>query len=267
MDPNVRRVNRAVTRVSPNQSAIQPDEVVLPAVERRKDGLLVTSQTSLGVDPRVYLQWNVDSEYWLQGYRLLGFRSPRGFAPDAHTSLLQMHGEMFLEETENGSREERLPEGTHYFTFVLHKKTFWKESMSVVRFSESIPSARTAISRIEDQLRLQKLQQDHSVAELNRQIEMNNAIVALHRSSAKLEELTKPKPDDSLEAQVRREVEAVVRKKLKKAMTRVELIVALQDVQKQLRRSPSWKKMDALKRERMLQKVVEDLDDDEELFE
>jgi len=70
----------------------------------------------------------------------------------------------------------------------------------------------------------------------------------------------------SPDAQVRREVEAVVRKKMKKAMTRVEILVALQEVQRELKRKPVWKKLNEDQRKKLLNDVIEDLDASEEFF-
>lgn len=266
MEQIARRVNGLAGNF--NQTALQQGDDYLPAVERKTEGLTVTSQKTLGANPGVLLMWTVNPRYWIDGYRLLGFRSTTGFAPELYPKDLTAHGQMILEETADGTLDERLPEGTHFYTFVLHRQQLfgWWETMSVVRFSESIPSVRTAIGRIEDRLKLQQLQEDHQLREVRAQIAANEVAIALHRSQQKLAELLAPKPDDSIEAQVKREVEGVVRKKLKKAMTRVELLVALQDVQRQLKRNPIWKKLDPKQREQLLEDVLKDLDAGEEFF-
>ena len=56
------------------------------------------------------------------------------------------------------------------------------------------------------------------------------------------------------------------RRKLKKAMTRVELLTAFQDVQKRLKRNPAWKKLSKDKQDELLNEIVGDLDSDEEMF-
>jgi hypothetical protein len=264
----VRRVESGIAPGSIPHGDLRKADEYLPAVERRKDGLMVTSQKTLGVDPGVLLTWTVDPRYWGDGYRLLGFRSTTGFAPELHPKELAAHGQMILEETADGSLDEHPPEGTHFYTFVLHKPIWFglREAMSVVRFSESIPSARTAIGRIEDQLKLQQLQEDHQLHGVRGQVAANEAAIALHRSQQKLANLLAPKPDDSLDAEVRREVEAIVRKKMKKAMSRVELLVALQEVQRELKRRPIWKKLSPDQRKKLLEDVVGDLDAEEEFF-
>jgi hypothetical protein len=266
MKSTVRRVDTALALA--NNTALQQADECLPAVMHRKGGLSVSGQRTLGIDPRVLLTWSAEYRYWADGYRLMGFRSSSGFAPDQHPEDLSAHGQMILEEIADGSLEERLPEGTYFYTFVLYKRTFlgmW-ENMTVVRFSETVPSAKTAIGRIEDQLRLQQLKEDHELHGIKSQIAKNEAIVALHRSNQKLAALTEPKREDSLEEDVRREVEHIVRQKLKKAMTRVELLAALRDVEKKLKRNPAWKNLDPNQRDRLLAEIVADLDADEEFL-
>ena len=247
---------------------IQKAGEFLAPVTRHKDGLTVTSQKSLGVDPRILLTWDVQYRYWADGYRLMGFRSTTGFAPEEHPENLSAHGQMILEELADGSLEERLPEGMYFYTFVLHKRAFFKvfEGMSIVRFSETIPSAKTAIGRIEDHMTLEQLKEKHELNLVTNQVARNEAIIALHRSNQKLAGLTQTKPDDSLEEQVRREVERLIKAKLKKAMTRVEFVVALQDVEKRLKKIPGWKRLDKTKRDQLLKEIAGDLDAEEESF-
>jgi hypothetical protein len=267
MKSTVRRVDNALALA--NNTAIEKADECLPAVMHRKEGLSVISQRNLGPDPSVLLTWSVDKWHWAKRCRLMGFRSASGFAPDQDPKDLSAHGQMILEEVSDGSLEERLPEGTYFYTFVLCQPIIlgiWETTTSVVRFSETIPSAKTAIGRIEDRLRLEQLKEDHELHGIKRQIAKNEAILALHRSNQKLAALTEPKREDSLEEDVRREVESIVRKKLKKAMTRVELLAALRDVEKRLKRNPTWKKLDADQRDRLLADIVADLDTDEEFL-
>ena len=264
----VRRVNNSLARSNAGNEGIQQAGEFLAPVTRHKDALTVTSLKNIGVDPHLLLSWSVRWRYWADGYRLMGFRSASGFAPEEHPEQLSAHGQMILEETADGTLEERLPEGTHFYTFVLYKRTLFglRERMTVLRFSETIPSAKTAIGRIEDQIALQQLKERHELNLITDQVAKNEAIIALHRSNQKLAALTQPKADDSLEEQVRRDVEAVVKKKMKKAMTRVELVAALQDVEKRLKRIPAWKKLGKAQRDRLLQEIVGDLDAEEEFF-
>jgi len=266
-------MNPVVRRLDADQAAIDAqfvqssDEQPPPAVYNAK-GLSVTSQKFLGIDPRVILTWHVPSRYWSAGYQLLGFRSNTGFAPQKYPKNLSAHGQMFLEVSANGSVKDALAEGAYFYTFVLYKRRLLGvfESMSIVRFSEGVPSATTAISRIEQQLALRNLSKDCDLQGIRAQIDRNKAIIDLHRSNKQLADLTAPEPDTSVDAAVRREVEKKVREKLKEAMTRVELVVALQDVQKQLKRNPGWKKLSETQREKLLNDVVRDFDPAEDSF-
>jgi hypothetical protein len=260
----VRRVQRDISA-----GDLRKADEYLPAVERRTDGLFITSRKSIGADPSVLLTWNVDYQYWANGYRLLGFRSATGFAPELRPKDLSAHGQLILEEMADGSLDDRLPEGTHFYTFVLHKPICFGcfEIMAdPVRFSESIPSARTAIGRIEDQVRLQQLQEDHQLRGVRGQIAANEAAIALYRSQQKLAELLAPKPDDSLEARVRRDVEQKVRKRMETVMSKVEFAVALQEVRRNLENSAGWQTLSPEQRDDLLKEIVDDLDPREEAF-
>src|SRR4051812_31044752 len=122
MNPKVRRVENAIVPANTEVTAIESAGEYLPPVVRRKDGLSVTSQRSLGVSPSVLLTWSVDYRYWNKGYRVLGFRSTTGFAPEEYPKELSAHGHMILDEVRDGSLEERLPEGAYFYTFVLYKR-------------------------------------------------------------------------------------------------------------------------------------------------
>lgn len=264
MKSTVRRIDNALAQA--NDASLEQVNESPPAVTRQKQGLSVTSQKTLGMNPRILLTWSAEYHHWADGFRLMGFRSASGFAPDQHPENLSAHGQMILEETADGTLEERLPEGTHFYTFVLYKRTYFglREKMNIVRFSETIPSARTAIGRSEDHLKLQQLREDHDLHGIKSQIARNEAMLALHRSNQKLAGLMEPRPEKSLEEEVRREVESIVRQKLKKAMTRIEMLTALRDVEKRLKRNPSWKKLDPKQQQKLMDDILEDLDADEE---
>jgi hypothetical protein len=135
-----------------------------------------------------------------------------------------------------------------------------------VRFSESVPSAKTAIGRIEDVAKLEQLQEDHQLRRVRSETAANEAEIALYRSRQKLEELQKTKRDDSLEAQVRRSVEAEVRKRMETAMGRIEFAAALKDVRQQLLASAAWKKLSVEEQEKLSAEIADDLDAAEARF-
>jgi hypothetical protein len=265
----VRRAESSLAQSGGSNGGIQQRDEYRPAVSRRGDGFSVTSQVNLGINPRVLLAWNVRPDWFAQGYKLLGFRSTTGFAPTDRPEDLTAHGQMFLEEAANGSVEQALPEGTYYYTFLLFRMGFFKFKRWLsdpLRFSETISSAKTAIGRIEDHIKLEQLGEQHELNVVKNQVARNEAIIALHRSNQDLAAITKPPADDSLEEEVRREVESIVKKKLKKTMTKVELLGAMEDVKKRLKRIPGWRKLDKAKRDEFLQEIVADLDDEEEFL-
>lgn len=268
MNAKVRRVENGIVKKNSDSDVI-PAVESFPMVPRCNDKLTVNSQVSLGVDPRIVLSWNVDQQYWDEGFTLLGFRSSSGFATKERPEDLAMHGEMFLEESADGKLEGRLSEGTYFYTFVLRRLAycgFLEKFAGIVRFFESIPSAKTAIARIEDQLKLRQLEQDCELHGIKSEVARNEAMIALQQSKKKLEAMNSPKPDDTLEAQVRKEVDSELREKLKKAQTRIDFAVALQDLQKKMKRNPALKKFDEKQREQLLKEVFEDLNAKENHF-
>jgi hypothetical protein len=270
MSQILKRVECGIESGAANQEG-SPDLVQYrDPVKRQADGLTVVCRANVGVDPGVLIQWNVAPPHWAKRFRLLGFRSTTGLAANRRTRNLDEHGQLIIDEQALGGQlEERLPEGTYFYTFLLHRPVLcgMREELSdPVRFSETIPSARTAIGRVEDRLKLQQLREDLALRGVRAQIAANEAEIALQKSNKKLDELRAPKPADSIEAEVRREVEVQVKKKLKRAMTRVELVVALQDVQRQLKRSSGWKRLSQAERDQLLKDVIGDFDASEAFF-
>jgi hypothetical protein len=264
MDHIVRRVKDGAL------SSVSGDDALAEPVTRRDHELSVTSQRILGVQPRVLLAWSASAECWRDGYKLLVFRSPTGFAPDRDTRVLSEHGPLILEETADGDLEEHLPEGTHFYTFILHRRKFLGlgESFCVVRFSETIPSAKTAVGRIEDQVKLARMKSRHEADLILDQVAHNEAMLKLHHSNRQLKGVTEPKPElDPLEEAVRREVEPIVRQALVRARKRVEMAVQLAKLTKELKGYPGWKALKPSQRHRVLADIAADLDADEATFE
>jgi hypothetical protein len=265
MGSSVQRVEADIKKPA---SPIQSDDEYLAETKRSKEGLSVTSQKCLGVDPRILVTWDVEDHLWKAGFRLLGFRSSDGFAPDEHTETLSEHGQMILDEVANGNLVERLAEGTYFYTFVLRLRKYFGcfEWLTVVRFSETIPSARTAIGRIEDQRKLQQLQEDCTLHDVKSEIARKRASVELHKVNKELADFETPKREDSMDAQVKRDVEKLVRKVLTKAMTRIEIAMAVLDVKKRLKDNPGWKQLKKAEQEQLLADVITDMDADEKGF-
>src|SRR5437667_10188028 len=152
-------VNQIVRRVAATPAPTKGSESLSRAKTHRSGGIFVTSQVALGIEPKLYLSWAVIPSYWATGYTLLVFHSTTGFSPERYPDDLNRHGQLVIETVQDDGRELHPEEGTHYYTFVLHKKCLLglREKMSVVRFSETIPSAKVAIGRIRDKLELEEM--------------------------------------------------------------------------------------------------------------
>jgi hypothetical protein len=260
-----------IVRRTTHDLAAGSDEVEFsPAVVRTDDELSVGCRKSLGVQPKVLLTWTVPYELWREKFKLLVFSSTTGFAPDPETHVLSEHGHLILEERADGSLEELLPEGTHFYTFLLHRRRWFRlrESWCMVRFSETIPSAKTAVGRIEDQVKLARMRARHEADLILDQVAHNEALLKLHHSNRQLKGVTEPKPElDPLEEAVRREVEPIVRSALVRARKRVEMAVQQAKLTKELKGYPGWKALKPSQRDRVLADIAADLDADEATFE
>jgi hypothetical protein len=258
MGQEIRRVQRTEIVIADN-----PD--YLPVVKRQDKELTVSSQLRLGMQPAMFASWEVPSWCWRDGFRLMIFRSATGFAPDRRAKDLSTHGQLIREEATDGTFEEHLPEGTHYYTYLLHRKGLLFEHMCIVRFSETVPSAKVAIGRMKDVMELQRLSRQHERWPLEDEIESNDLLIRHHRSMRHLENATQAaRPaEDSLEAKVRRQVEQKVATRLVRARTRVEFWKALEAERRRLRSDPDWRRLSRQQRDRILEEIANDLDADE----
>ena len=253
------------------------DEINSPSAEmsypkptvRCDQELTVKCQKVLGVQPRALFNWSADESCWRDGCKLMVFRSETGFAANRDTRNLSEHGPMILEERADGSFEEYLTEGTHFYTFLLLRLKWFKlfEVRCIVRFSENVPSARTAVSRIEDQLKLKRMQTRHKLDRVLDKVAYDEAVEKRHKTRARVHSLTNPPSDSELiEEGVRREVEPLVRKALIQARTRVEMTLQLEKLRKDLKKYPGWKQLGKDQREKILEDIARDLDADEAAF-
>jgi hypothetical protein len=132
-----------------------------PIETHRTQSMTVESQLSWGIDPKVSLAWTVEPAFWRRGFKLMVFRSTTGFCPDENPADLNSHGALITEKRHDGTSDERVAEGTYFYTFVLCKR-HWHgltRSTDILRFSLNIPSAKVAIGRIQDQRALRELAQ------------------------------------------------------------------------------------------------------------
>ena len=254
----VRRVSSTLTHGSTDGPDIAP-------IERRGEGLVLHTTTTRGVQPSIQLAWEVESWYWHNGYRLLGFRSTSSFSSDSKPKKLAEHGQKFLEESSDGSREDYLAEGTYYFTFLLCAQGYFKNNVcEPVRFSETIPSASTVIARVENELRILQLQDEVEMREEKSELARNELKMKLQRSRKALADVTTPQIEaDPLEAAVRKQVEPIIRAALVKAHTRVQMAIELASLPKKLQAMPGWKNLSKKQRDQILKDVASDLDGDE----
>jgi hypothetical protein len=171
-----------IVRKSDAELAGAGGELLLPRTHI-DDGLSVQSQLSLGVAPRLTLSWAVDYGHWTDGCRLLVFHSTSEFSSELYPDDLSQHGRLIIDTTADGSRDEQPSEGTHFYTFVLRKEYFGLvEGLSVVRFSETVPTAKIAIGRIRDKMELDDLLRRHKLSAIEEVANLNEAKVRRIRS-------------------------------------------------------------------------------------
>lgn len=204
-------VRRVPSPLAQSPAASSSNALVVDRMHRNRE-ILVRCQLSVDVRPAVYLAWRIQPRVWKKGYRLSIFRSASGFSPERYPDDMGRHGQMIAEAHEDSSYIEHPPEGTFFYTFVLHKSRIFGllEKLSVLRFSETIPSAKVAIGRIEDRILLKELEQRYELGILNHEAGMNEAQVRVLQSQRNLEAAMNPpaprEPHDDLPESVRESI-------------------------------------------------------------
>jgi hypothetical protein len=247
-------MNQIVRRSERNpERAESPHE--LPIRAFHSGGISVQSRLILGIEPRINLHWEVLSNHWTDGYTLLVFHNMSGFCPEKYPDDLNRHGRLIIETTHDGAHEEIPVEGNHYFTFVLHKKLFLglRERMSVLRFSETVPSAKVAIGRIKDQIDLQDMLQKHEVGKIEHAAKLNEARVRLAHSHRKLLEVQIP-PGPKKQVTP---AESLVMEELAKVDAMVEGLVAKRRKVKELKNDPRFRRLSREERNVVFQRIEE----------
>ncbi len=186
-------VRRATPKSSRHESPDQSDKVLAPRIHRN-DEIEVESQLSLGLEPTLRLTWNVNHTYWADGFRLLVFRSETGFSAEQYPEDFTKHGQLIIETTHNDSVRERPTEGTHYYTFLLYKKSYLRllEKMATLRISELVPSAQVGLGRMKDQLELRAMIRRNRVEGIEHTSQLNEAKIRRIHSRRRLEETRNP---------------------------------------------------------------------------
>jgi hypothetical protein len=247
MNQIVRRGERIPERTeSPNQ---------LPTRAFHSGGIAVQSRLTLGIEPRINLYWEVLSSHWADGYTLLVFHNMSGFCPEKYPEDLNRHGRLIIETTHDGAHEEMPVEGNHYFTFVLHKKLFLglRERLSVLRFSETVPSAKVAIGRIKDQIDLQDMLQKHEVGKIEHAAKLTEAQLRLAHSRRKLLEAQTP-PEPKKQATP---AEALITAELSNIDAMVEGLVAKRRKVQELKNDPRFRRLSRDEKKVVFQKIEE----------
>lgn len=252
MDDIVRRV--VLDRVSRDLQATT--ENMLPARVHRGGGMFVESQLALGIEPALTLNWAVVPSYFAKGFTLMIFRSLSGFSPEKYPEDLNQHGQLIIETTRNDSYHTRPEEGTHYFTFLLHKRGFFglSERMAIVRFSETVPSAKVGIGRIKDQIELQSMLRRHALDDIEHEAKVHEAELRLIRSRDNLDKSRAPR------AEKRSTGDEILNGEIAAIDSILETYVAKREKLKALKRDPRFKKLSPTEREAVLDTIEQRLD-------
>jgi hypothetical protein len=187
-------MGQIVRRVSQTPVTADQRENLLPERIHRGSGMFVKSQVELGIEPKLYLSWAVIPSNWAKGYTLLVFHSMSGFSTERYPDDLNRHGQLVIETAQDETRVIHPAEGTHYYSFILHKKCLlgFAEKMAVLRFSESVPSAAVAIGRIRSKLEFEEMIRRHELGGIEHEAKLNEAEFRRLRSEERLVDARKP---------------------------------------------------------------------------
>jgi len=187
-------MNPIVRRATPTFS-VQVTGEQIPHTYR-EDGIVVGSQLTLDVEPRLSLAWRVEPRHWNDGFTLLVFHNTTGFCPYRDPVDLNWHGQLIVETKQDDCVTHVPEEGTHFFTFVLHRKRGlfkWFERLSEpLRFSETVPSVKVALGRTRDLADLEETLRRNEIGRLAHQANLNEQKLRRLRSLRQLEEYEKP---------------------------------------------------------------------------
>jgi hypothetical protein len=249
-------MNHIVLRSQP-EIAPKETDTVLPARIHRGGSILVSSQLTVGVEPRLQFSWTVIPRYWLRGFSLLVFRSATGFSPEKYPDDLNKHGQLIVETRHDGSHDECPAEGTHYFTLLVHKKILLglSEKMSILRFSETVPSAKVAIGRIRDQIELREMLEEHEIGKIEYEAKLDEARIRRIRSRRSLEEIENPAP-----RKTRNEDDGLIAEELKNIDAMVEAMFAKRQKVSELKKDERFRKLSRQERQAVLERIAERLD-------
>ena len=250
-------MSQIVRRAAETPVAQGQADDLLPAKTHRVAGMFVTSQVGLGIEPKLYLSWAVQPSYWESGYTLLVFHSTSGFSPEKYPDDLNRHGRLIIETTRDAYHEERPEEGPHYFTFILYKKSLFglSENLSVVRFSETIPSAKVAISRIKNKVELEEMRRQHELSQIEHEANLDEAEMRRLHAKERLADMKNPSNRKKATG-----ADAIIAEELAGIDATVDALVAKGRKIEELKKDPRFKKLTRAERDDVIQRINERLD-------
>lgn len=254
-------MSHIVRRVTEKPTHVVNAADLVPARSHRAGGIFVESQLALGIEPKLFLSWSVMPRYWSKGYSLMVFRSVTGFCPEKFPADLNLHGQLIIETTHDDRYEEHPAEGTYYYTFLLHKRTFFGlgEKMSLVRFSETIPSAKVGIGRISDRVELKELLRRDELGDIQHEAALDEAALRRLQSKRNLDNATNPPPKPSPAVGAN----TVVTEELGAIDAIVEAVIARRKKMQDLEKDPRFQSLTPTERKKILKMIRERLDEGE----
>ncbi len=123
--------------------------------------LQVYSRLHVGIDQRLRLGWIAPLEMLQNGWRILAFRRTDGFSPVKRPENLSMYGQKILDTESCDMKDEWLPPGEYFYTFILFKPGWLINRFAdVIEFVERIPTGEQVIARLKEASEGQKLIQE-----------------------------------------------------------------------------------------------------------
>jgi hypothetical protein len=234
---------------------LEHSDKIVPMRVHQAGELKVESHLSLGVEPTLRIIWQVPPQCWAKGFTLMAFRNDTGFWFEKNPEMLTLHGNMFIETNRDGYHMERPEEGTVYYTFVLTRKVFFGlvDDSRVVRFSETIPTAKVGIGRIKDQVDLQSMLQRHELGEIEHETNMSDAEVRRIHSLKRLKDVKDPPPK-------KKAVDAVLADEIDGIYSTLDAVTEKRKMIRELKKDPKFKILSKEERRSIIDEINERLD-------
>jgi len=249
-------MNYFVQRIERHSTVVETS-TDLPARRHQFGPIVATSQLSVDIEPRLRLSWQVLGRAWGSGFKLLIFRSSTGFSAESQPDDLNKHGQLFIETIHGGSHCEVPHEGTHFFSLVLNRTGLFGlwETQSILRFSETVPSAKVAIARIRDQIELHDMVQRHALGKIEFPAKLNEAKIRSLRSQRSLQEIEHPEP-----RKTQNSAEILLEEDLQYINAMIEAIFAKRKKISELENDERFRKLSPEERAEILERIAERLD-------